>query len=66
MTTVEQTARSMSRTERVHYLYTRGWQRASSHGTQTWHAPDPLDRGCYTLAAAVRAALAAEVNTDAT
>lgn len=54
---VETTVRAMTRAEKVAYLKAHGWHRISWRGSQTWQPPgDPA--GFYTLAAAIRTALA--------
>jgi hypothetical protein len=69
MTGVEAAVRAMTRAERVAYLRAAGWRRLSHRGSQCWLAPgwrrhpdgyfEPgPDRGFYTLAAAVRTAVA--------
>ncbi len=61
--TVEARVRRMTRPERVRYLKDAGWRRLSSYGAQSWRAPDQSDRGFYTLAAAIRTALATELKS---
>lgn len=53
-------ARTMNTRQRVAYLHQAGWRRVSYSGAQSWRSPDPSDRAAWTLAAAVRAALANE------
>jgi hypothetical protein len=68
MTDVEAQARAMTKPERRAYLRAHGWTRLSRHGSETWlhpshsgwRGPANGDRGFYTLAAAIRAALAEE------
>jgi hypothetical protein len=47
----------MTKPERRAYLQARGWRRT---GADDWVQPDPPERGysCYSLAAAIRVALA--------
>jgi hypothetical protein len=67
----EATVRAMTRPERVAYLRAHGWYRLSARGSQSWLAPgwrrhaagyvEPGgDRGFYSLAAAIRAAIEAD------
>jgi hypothetical protein len=48
------------RTERIARLRALGWTRLSARGSQSWRAPDPHDRGFYTLAAAAQTVERAE------
>lgn len=61
--TVEQIVRSMTRAERIDYLFARGWRRVAAGQTQSWRSPDPDDRAIsYSLAAAIRTAVAADMD----
>jgi hypothetical protein len=64
----EKTVRGMTKADRRAYLRAAGWHRLSRNGSESWFAPgwyhhprghvEPgPDRGFYTLAAAIRAAV---------
>lgn len=64
MNPVEAAVRSMTKPERRDYLRAHGWTRLSGRGSECWFHPSRDqpggDRGFYTLAAAIRTALAHE------
>jgi len=55
---IETAARAMTKRERVDYLKARRWYRFDSHGAQRWG----FEGWVYSLAAAIRAQLAAEAD----
>lgn len=63
LTCTEQTARAMSKPERVAYLKAKGWTRTDSAGSQAWR--DPGETGSWTLAAATRHVLGVDLTPEA-
>ena len=61
----ERIARSLDAQHRAAYLLALGWKSVYCTASAPWRSPDPSDRSRWTMAAATRVAIAAEVKEEA-